>query len=415
LSRRLAYLVGRYPAVSHTFITREVLGLRARGLDLDTYSIWRTAEDELLSPTDHEEAARTHVVLPPSQPWVMAGQAAAVRASASAYAQLGRRALELAPRGARGKLLASSWTIEAAALWHACHETGVRHIHAHLNGTGPTVALLAASFGNALDGPGTWTWSMTVHGPAEFYDVEGEALPAKTREATFVACISDFARSQLMAFVDEDEWSKLHIVHCGVDPLAFAPVDRGIRSGRTQILCVGRLTRIKGQAVLLDAVARLRERGVDVEVTLIGDGPKRADLEGMVERLRLGDRVTLAGSVGQDAIRPYFDRADLFALTSFAEGVPVVLMEAMACELPVIAPQVMGVGELVRDGVNGRLLPPGRADLVAAAIEELARDPERRRALGAEGRATVQREFDISSSVAELATLFDRYAASPRR
>jgi len=269
--------------------------------------------------------------------------------------------------------------------------------------------MLATEFANRAAGD-DHTWSMTVHGPAEFYDVEGESLPAKVRDSAFAVCISDFARSQLMAFTEEEHWDKLHIVHCGVDPDAFAPVERAGRDGPLELLCVGRLTQIKGQAVLLEALARLVADGVDVRLSVIGDGPRRQALERIAAERGLAGRVHFAGAVGQDEIGGYYDRADVFVLSSFAEGVPVVLMEAMASGLPVVAPAIMGVGELVRDGVNGTLVRPGRVDEFAAAIAGLASDARGRRELGAAARSTVRAEFDIARSATQLAGLFERYA-----
>jgi glycosyltransferase involved in cell wall biosynthesis len=407
--RRVAYLTGRYPAVSHTFITREVLALRGRGWEVPTFSIWRTPEDQLLSTTDRDEAARTHVLLPATQRTVAEAQRAAAAASPAAYAQLAREALTLGRPGARGRMVAGSWVLEAATLWHACAQRETTHIHAHLNGTAPAVAMLAARLGNAIEGGRRWTWSNTVHGPTEFYDVVGEALPAKVRDATFTVCISDFARSQLMAFVEEQHWDKLHVVHCGVDPRGFTPVDRGGREGPLRLLSVGRLTQIKGQAVMLDAVARLKERGVDVHLEVVGDGPRRDALERITADLGVDDRTTFAGAIGQDRIREWYDRADAFVLSSFAEGIPVVLMEAMACELPVVAPGIMGIRELVEDGQSGRVVRPGRTDELAAALEDLT-DAAVRRRLGAAAREKVLAEFEIGRSAEQLAELFETYA-----
>jgi glycosyltransferase involved in cell wall biosynthesis len=184
-----------------------------------------------------------------------------------------------------------------------------------------------------------------------------------------------------------------------------------------QLLTVGRLTQVKGQAVMLQALAELKARGCHVRLEIVGDGPKREALERLAAQLGLGDRVRFAGAVGQGEIGGYYDRADAFVLSSFAEGIPVVLMEAMASELPVVAPGVMGVGELVRDGVNGRVVRPGRHEQLADAIESLAGDPARCRAFGVAARETVMGEFDIARSAEQLAGLFDRYAGagSPAR
>lgn len=310
-------------------------------------------------------------------------------------------------------MLGASWILEALLVWQACRRAGVRHVHAHLGGTAPAVALLVAALGDAVDGKGSWTWSFTVHGPAEFYDVVRERLAVKVRGATFVVAISEFARSQLMALVDEPEWEKLHIVHCGVDPAVFAPPAGVVPEGTaTTVLCVGRLTRIKGQAVLLEALRRLRERGVPIRGRLVGDGPKRADYERIAAEKGLDGTVTFTGSVGQDVIRDEFAGSDVFCMSSFAEGVPVVLMEAMAMGKPVVAPRIMGIGELVEDGVSGRLVTPGRPDLLADALEHLAADPELRARMGEAGRSKVREDFDVAREAARLHELLARYAAS---
>jgi glycosyltransferase involved in cell wall biosynthesis len=206
-----------------------------------------------------------------------------------------------------------------------------------------------------------------------------------------------------MAITDEARWSRFEVVHCGIDPARFAPVDRSGRDG-VEVLCVGQLLPRKGQRVLLDAVASLRDRGVDVRVTLVGDGPSRSALEAAVDALDLRDRVKLTGAVGQDDIRTLYDAADLFCLPSFAEGVPVVLMEAMAAGLPVVTTPIAGVPELV-DAATGVLVAPGRADLLADALESLAADPERRVAMGRAGRAKVEAEFASSPNASRLRDL----------
>ena len=411
---RIAYLAGRYPAVSHTFILREARALRELGVDVQPFSIWRSRPEELLSAADRAEAARTTSFLPLEPVTALRAQLAAVAASPGGYLRTVVRALRLARPGVRGALVGLTWVLEALMLWRECLERGLGHVHVHLNGTAPAVALLATEFANRLDGGHpAHTWSMTVHGPSEFYDVEGEALAEKVHSADFVACVSDFARSQLMAFVDEREWDGLHVVHCGVEPALYARerTARDTPNGPLHVLTVGRLTQVKGQAVLIDAVGRLAARGTDVRLTVVGDGPKRGELERIAAGAAPADgRVRFTGAVSQDEIAAYYESADVFALSSFAEGIPVVLMEAMAYGLPVVATRVMGVGELVEDGRSGLLVNPGRPDLMADAIARLAGDAELRGAIGAAGRATVEQEFDVRRSAQRLAGLFERYA-----
>lgn len=246
-----------------------------------------------------------------------------------------------------------------------------------------------------------------MHGPTEFDDVTRYALAEKVRRARFVAVISDYARSQLMKLVEPAHWRRLEVVHCGVDPAHFEPVDRSGRSAPLRVLTVGRLVPDKGQAVLLEAVALLGARGVDVELTLVGDGPERESLQAAA-----GRSVRFAGAVGQDLVRAHYTAADVFALPSFAEGVPVVLMEAMATGLPVVSTRIAGIAELVDHGVGGLLVAPGRAEPVAEALERLAADPLLRARLGRAGRERVVARYDIADAVERLAELF---AAHPDR
>ncbi len=403
----LAYVCSRYPAVSHTFVLREVQALRRLGVDVRTFSVRRAHEAEVLSADDREALATTVALLPPSPLRWIAAHARALASAPGEWMATLRRALSLAPPGARGRLWQVFYFAESIVLWDECRRQGIGHVHAHFANVGADVALLAADFG-ARTGRGPGTWSFTMHGPAEFYDVGHYRLPAKVRDAEFVACISDFCRSQLMGLVPHDHWAKLSVVHCGVDPAAFAPpADRVNGTGDPlRILNVARLAEVKGQLVLLDAIAELRSAGLDVRATIVGDGPQRDALRERVGRLGLDDAVDLPGAVGQDRLRSYYDAADLFCAPSFAEGVPVVLMEAMATGLPVVATRIMGVPELVDDGVSGRLVPPGRADALATAISELAGDRSRREAMGRAGRDKVVGEFDIDRSAASLAKLF---------
>ena len=288
--------------------------------------------------------------------------------------------------------------------WQHWRRQGVRHIHAHLAAVPADVAMLASHLGR-LTGVGPTSWSFTMHGPTELWDVSWFGVADKVRHADAVVCISDFARSQLMALVDEAEWAKMRVIHCGVSPARYAAVADPPRT-RPRILCVGRLVPEKGQAVLVQALALLAERGVDAELEFVGDGPSRSTLVGLVARLSLEDRVRFAGSVGQDAIDAHYEAASVFCLPSFSEGVPVVLMEAMACRRPVVTTAIAGIRELVRDGESGVLVSPGRADELARALEVLVSDPSLRHRLGEAGRRHVASNYDIDSCAEQLDELF---------
>ncbi|MCU1488009.1 MAG: glycosyltransferase family 4 protein [Actinomycetia bacterium] len=405
----VGYLVSRYPAVSHTFVQREVTALRDLGVEVDTFSVRAGAA---LSEVDRVELATTTALLPPSATDLLGLAAVALRHPGATW-RLVREAVAASPGGPKAALWQVFYAAEALLLGRHLRRRGITHVHAHFANVASDVARLATRFAELTGG--TATWSFTMHGPTELADVKGFGLAGKVTDADLVVCISDFARSQLMALVGEEHWDKLTVVHCGIDPSRFAPVDRDRPDGAPlEVLCVGRLVPEKGQSLLVDAVDDLRRRGVDVRLTLVGDGPSRPAIEAQVTRLGLRDHVHIAGAVGQDQILDHYARADVFCLPSFAEGVPVVLMEAMATELPVLTTRITGVPELVDDGANGVLVRPGRADALADALAELAKDPDRRRELGGTGRRKVEAEFEVTRSAQLLARLFRGERASTR-
>jgi glycosyltransferase involved in cell wall biosynthesis len=215
-----------------------------------------------------------------------------------------------------------------------------------------------------------------------------------------------------MAQVTERHWDKLRVIRCGVDPDEFAP-HRTAAAGDFAVVTVARLTQGKGHGVLLDAVRQLRDRGVAVQLALIGDGPKRSELEQLARELGIESAINFVGAVGREDVHEHYRTADAFCLPSFAEGVPIVLMEAMATELPVVASDVMGVRELVENERNGLLVRPGRSDLLADALERLSIDADWRHRLGAAGRETVQQRFDIRRSAAEIHAAFEELLGVP--
>jgi glycosyltransferase involved in cell wall biosynthesis len=292
-------------------------------------------------------------------------------------------------------------------MWRECARRGVRHIHSHHANVGSDVALLASHLGG--DG---WSWSFTMHGPTELFDVREHRLPQKTERASFVACISHYARSQLMGMVGADHWQKLRVVHCGVEPGRWDLVDRSAHDGVPEILSVGRVVPVKGHELLVEAMAVLARRGLDARLTIVGDGPELPRLRALADRLGVRERVEFAGAVGQDEIRDFYARADVFALPSFAEGLPVVLMEALATGLPVVTSRITGIPELVDEGVSGLLAAPGDVSgLTDALARMIETPPERRGEMGRAGRERVLAEFDVDVAARQLADLFAEHSA----
>jgi glycosyltransferase involved in cell wall biosynthesis len=397
---RVAYVISRYPLVSHAFIRREVEELRALGVEVDTFTVRRTAADELVSSVDREEDARTYALRPVGPGTLLGAQIVMLATRPRGYIRAARTAWGGRFGGLEGAVWSFFYLVQGVLLARVLSQRGIRHVHAHHANVAADVARIAAKCLGI-------TWSLSVHGPTEFSDIERFRPGDKAADADFVACISDFCRSQLLALVPLERWDRLRVVRLGVElpasPPAPAPDD-----GRLRVLSVGQLAERKGFTVLIDAVAALRDRGVNVEATIVGDGPARAELEGRIAARGLADAVTLAGALPHADTLARYAGADVMCLPSFAEGVPVVLMEAMARGRPVVATRIAGVPELVQDGVSGLLVTPGRSDELADALARLAADPSLREQLGAKARDKVAQDYEATRSARQLRDLFAR-------
>ena len=403
---RIGYLCSLYPAVSHTFVLREVNALRERGVEIATFSIHRTPADHLLADADRVAFESTYAVLPPRWRALAKAHLTLAVSAPMAYVSTLARALRQAPAGLRGPLWQCFYFAEAVMIWAECRRRGIRHIHAHMGNVAADAAWLASSIGSATEPQQPWSWSFTLHGPDELFDVRHLRLAAKVKAARFVVCISDFTRSQLMALSAPSDWSKLHVIHVGIPIEQFTRTGSEERPQEPTVLFVGRHVPQKGHAILLEAVMLLARRGMRVKLTLAGDGETRPTLERLAERLGIAPQVSFPGAVGQDEIHALYAGASIFCLPSFAEGVPTVLMEAMAMELPVVSTRITGVPELIADGRTGLLVTPGRADQLADALERLLTDPELCREIGSAAREKVIREFSTDVCAAQLRALF---------
>jgi glycosyltransferase involved in cell wall biosynthesis len=403
---RFAWLAGEYPKVSHTFIGREIAALRAQGLDILTCTIRRTARSEVMPDQEAEDAA-TFALIETARRHplrLIAAHARLIARSPARYARSLALALRSGSPGIKARLYQIFYFAEAGLLAEHLRAEGVTHLHNHFSKASCSVAMLTS----ALSGI---PYSFTMHGPDIFYEPQRWRIDEKIARAAFVACISDFCRSQAMLFSDPRHWHKLHIVHCGIDPALYARPDT--HPPGAHLVFTGRLADVKGVPVLLDATATLTDIP-GLRLTLIGDGPDRAALQARATALGLAGNVTFAGYQTSAAVAALLKTADALVLPSFAEGLPVVLMEAMATSLPVIATQIAGIPELVRDAENGRLVPPGNAPALAAAIRDILSDAARARAMGQAGQARVAADHDSATEAARLRTLLSGPCAQIR-
>jgi glycosyltransferase involved in cell wall biosynthesis len=396
---RLGYLTSVYGRASDTFIRSEVAGLRALGHEVRTFSIRRPAPGELVSDAIRREQAETEAVLEVG----LARLAFATLALAARSPRKMLEALRLAAKirrpGLKGHLLPVVYLMEAAHLAGRLRAKGVEHLHNHIGENSAAVAMIAASIAGI-------PYSLTIHGPGEFDRPMDLALDLKIARASFVAAVTEFGRSQLYRWSDPSDWPKIRIVHCGVEPL-FLDRKPDDPPDVPHFACVGRLAEQKGQLVLVEAAGRLAAEGVELSITLIGDGPMRPAIEAAIARLGLEGRVRIAGWMGAEGVRDEILKARALVLPSFAEGLPVVIMESLALGRPVISTYVAGIPELVEPGACGWLVPAGSVEALARAMREaLASPSEELGRMGREGARRVAERHDARIEARKLARLF---------
>lgn len=386
---RIAYLCDNYPLLTFTVAWREARALRAHGVDVEPFSVWRPSPGQALGG---EEVSRTSYLAGAGAHEIIGAHVALLATSPARYL----RGLLLALRTGtprRPGIRRLSW---AALLVRRMRARGLMHLHVDGTNSGSAVAMIAAELGGI-------PFSVTVHGSRVFFMVKARHLDEKLRRARFVRCISHFCRSQCLLWVSREHWPRLHVVHCGVDAADYATrVHEGTGS---HVLFIGRPGVPKGLSFLLEAVARLRAELPDIRLTVVGDGPERAGAEALAHAAGIADRVLFTGYQSSAQVAEWLSRADVFVLPSLAEGVPIVLMEAMAAGVPVVATNVGGTSELVVDGENGFLVPPTATDALVSRIRQLLDDPGLRSRLGRAGRETVLRDFSLERTTARLRDL----------
>lgn len=394
---KIAYLTGEYPRATDTFIQREVAALRAMGREVVTCSIRQTGPEHHVGPEQRAEAAKTfHVLKAAKSPvHLLRCHWRFLRETPGRYFSALRLAFTTNPGGFGNSLYQLFYFAEAAVLGAHLRDQGVQHLHNHIAKSSCSVAMLMSEMAGI-------PFSFTLHGPDIFFAPEHWRLDKKIEKASFVACISHFCRSQAMSQSPSAEWSKLHIVHCGVDPDKY--LGGKVASGQ-KLLFVGRLSAVKGLPILLQSLVDVPE----TTLTVIGDGPDRAELQAQARDLGLAQRVDFVGYKSQDEVADALKSHDIFVLPSFAEGVPVVLMEAMASERPVITTQIAGIPELVEAGVDGLLVPPGDVSALTRALQTLADDPDMQARMGKSGRTKVCAGYRSDAEAEWLSGLFDGY------
>ena len=400
---RIAYLVNQYPKASHTFIRREIHAVERNGLAIDRISI-RGWESDIVDPEDKAEHARTRFILRDGTAGLAASSLRILARRPAKFLAALRAALRLGWRSDRALPYHLVYLAEACRLAEWLEASDIKHLHAHFATNSAEVAMLA----RLLGGP---PYSFTAHGGDEYDRYAQLGIGEKVRHSRFTVAISSHTRSQLFRRTALDQWPKIQVVHCGLDrgffdgdPVPLPPENR--------VICVGRLTEEKGQLVLLDALAKARARGVDCSLVLAGDGHMRAEVEARIRTLGLTEQVRITGWISSAKVRDEILAARALVCSSFQEGLPVVIMEAMALRRPVISTTIAGIPELVQPGATGWLVPAGSADSLAAALASLCATPTAElERMGETAYRRVTERHDIETVAAQLAQLFKQSVA----
>jgi colanic acid/amylovoran biosynthesis glycosyltransferase len=401
---KLAYFVNQYPKVSHSFIRREIMALENLGYVIERYAL-RTDKDELVDLLDQSELKKTRYVLSEQPLKIVFAFIRTFYSSPSVFYKSLKVAISLGVRSDRGVIRHLIYLIEACVLLQWEKTAGIEHIHAHFGTNSTTVVMLAHLLGGSH-------YSFTVHGPEEFDKPEFIHLAEKIQHCKFVVAISSYGRSQLFRWIPASEWHKVKIVHCGLDAGFLAQKASKTPKTSRQLLCIGRLCEQKGQLLLLEALKQLHDEGISCKLILAGDGSMRGDVERRIAEYQLKNEVEITGWVSSEQVKSLLLESRGMVLPSFAEGLPVVIMEAMALRRPVISTYVAGIPELIQHGKNGWLVPPGDVNSLKIALYELlnasATDLE---LMGDHGFNAVNAQHDADKEARKLAALFSETVA----
>lgn len=394
----IAYFINQYPKVSHTFIRREILALERLGFTVHRIAL-RGWDAEVVDAQDRSELQRTRYVLQNGLLGLLYSLIVVMLSRPVKFFSALLVALKSGLRSDR------SWPYHIIYLAEACRvlpwlEQGqVKHVHVHF-GTNSTEIIMLA---NLLGGP---PYSFTVHGPEEFDKPEFIKLCEKIKQSAFVVAISSYGRSQLYRWIDFSLWHKVKVVRCGLER-SFYEVPAVSIPVAPRLVCVGRLCEQKGQLLLVNACHLLHKKGIDFHLVLAGDGEMRHEVEALIAQYKLGEKIQITGWISSDQVRSELLEARALVLPSFAEGLPVVIMEAMALRRPVISTYIAGIPELVRPGVDGLLFPAGDVLELAYALENFLSFPDEKIIeMGNSAYSRVIEYHSIETEAAKLGELF---------
>ncbi|MDX2232534.1 MAG: glycosyltransferase [Leptolyngbyaceae cyanobacterium bins.349] len=394
----IAYLVNQYPKTSHSFIRREILAIEAAGVPIHRFAI-RSIPTEVVDAADQQEAGQTRYILDVGAKGLLLNFLRVAVTRPVRFWQTALFTWKIGVRSDRGVLLNFAYFAEACVLSRWFAQAGITHVHTHFGTNSATVSMLC----RLLGGP---SYSVTVHGPEEFDKPAAIALTEKIQHAAFIVAVCSFGKSQLYRWCDYNHWSKVQVVHCGVDQMflehPYVPIPTEPR-----FVCVGRLSEQKGHLMLIEAASQLAAEGRSFKLILVGDGPLRSEIETLITQLHLENYVEITGWATNAQVQQQLLAAQVLVAPSFAEGLPVVIMEALALCRPVISTYIAGIPELVQPGKSGWLVPAGSVDDLAEAMRTVLQTPmDQLEQMGQTGAKLVAQNHNAAVEAAKLIELF---------
>lgn len=396
---KIAYLTSQYARAADTFIRREVQGLRALGHDVHTFSARRAKGEDISAEVRKEQANTLYLTEQPIQKLALSTISMLVKRPAR-FAKAAKTVFSLHQKGIKSRIWQLAYLMEASLMAEELEERGVEHIHNHIAQASATVAMLASELTGI-------PYSLTVHGPHIFFEPREQNLSLKVHRSAFTACITEFCKSQIKIFVPYKDWSKLDIIHCGLDQTFLGPPPTPVPD-TNKVVTVGRLCEEKGQLELVEVLAHLKTEGINMELVVVGDGPMRQPMQQLAEQLNVVNQIDFRGWQDSDGVLNAIKNCRVMLHPSFAEGLPVVIMEALALGRPVIASRIAGIPELVKDSHCGWIVTPGdKMDTARALREALQMPVTQLSVMGENGRLRIEEHHDNHKETQKLAKLIE--------
>jgi colanic acid/amylovoran biosynthesis glycosyltransferase len=400
-SLKIAYLMNTYPITSTTFIRREIESLESLNLEVKRYAV-RNWDDQLVDPLDIAEQKRTHYLLTKNIRGLLAAFFLVLVSHPAGFLRALRMWLQVCKNAGGISVKHIAYFLQATYFYRATQLEGIAHVHSHFSTNATTVAMLAHAMGGS-------SYSFTAHGPDEFVDPSLLSIALKIKHAKFVVAISNYCRVQLIRFSSYEYFDKIKIIHCGLKLEDFSP-DYFFDEANENLVCVGRLCPQKGQLLIPEAIAILKDEFPNLKVHFVGDGESRAALQAAIEKYGVSRHVEMHGWKSNADVRLMIGKSRAFLLPSFAEGLPVVIMEAFALGRPVISTFIAGIPELV-DNTCGWIIPAGSVDDIAIAMRgALKASPQQLADFGREGRTRVEFEHNLKKIAVQLHDQFSEVA-----